>query len=122
MNRELINKAKVNYFITDLPEEIQRVIFEFAPPTIANGMKHTIDIYNKDYYIENAPGFNMYYDPNVYYIRDILPFVDYIYDSNSVAKYGLGTRVYNNNKQIYFTHGWLEWLMDKDNENRRIQA
>lgn len=113
MNKELINKAKVNYFITDLPEDIQRVIFEFAPTTIANVMKHTIDIYNKDYYIENAASFNLYYDPNVYYIRDILPFIDYIYDSNSISKYEFGTRVYNNNKKIYFTHGWLDWINNK---------
>jgi hypothetical protein len=116
MNRELINKAKVNYFITDLPEEIQRVIFEFAPTTTANVMKHTIDIYNKDYSINYSASFNRYNNTNLYYIRDMLSFLQYIYDSNSVSEYEFGTRVYNNNKQIYFTHGWLEWLMNKQNK------
>jgi hypothetical protein len=116
MNKELLNKAKVNYFINELPLDLQSVIFSFVSPTdTAKIIKKVIDVYKKDHASRLTKQFNLYY------AKDILSFVNYIYDSNSMPDdYDFGPLDYNNDKFIYFVHGWMDWLVDKPNRIKNM--
>lgn len=117
MNQSLVNKAKVNYFIDKLPADLQSVIFSFVPPTdTAKIIKKVVDAYEQDHKPELTERYKMYY------VKDILSFVDYIYDSNSCMGHGynFGPKSYNNGKFVYFVHGWMEWLVDKPNRIKNI--
>ena len=116
MNQELVNRAKVNYFIGELPLEIQSMIFRFVPPTdSAKVIKKVIDVYKYDH------ASRLTKQMNLYYVKDILSFVDYIYDSNSMPDdYDFGPESYNNGKFIYFVHGWMESLVNKQNRIKNV--
>ena len=97
MTTQLIKK-NINQYIHCLPLEIQSIIFYFIPTVgTAKVIKDVIDIYQKD------RKYTQRY--NLYYIKDRLSFVNYIYDSNySPDEYEYGPIIYNEGKILQINH------------------
>jgi hypothetical protein len=91
MTMQLVKK-NIDQYIKCLPLEIQSIIFYFIPTVgTAKVMKEVIDIYEID------RKYTKRY--NLYYIKDRLSFVNYIYDSNyNPDEYEYGPIIYNEGK------------------------
>lgn len=85
-------KKNIDQYIQCLPLEIQSIIFYFIPTVgTAKVMKEVIDIYEID------RKYTKRY--NLYFIKNSLSFVNYIYDSNySPDEYEYGPIIYNEGK------------------------
>ena len=91
-------KKNVNQYIQGLPLEIQSVIFYFIPTMgSAKIMRNIIDIYEID------RKYTQRY--NMYFIKNTLSFVNYIYDSNyNPDEYEFGPIKYNEGKLLKINH------------------
>ena len=108
MNKELLNKAKVNYFINELPLEIQGIIFSFAPQSdTAKIIKKVIDIYEKDHLVRYVSSVN-------FSVKSYLSFKNYVYhSSNFPTMYNFGPLIYNNGQNVVCKNAYI---CDRDND------
>jgi hypothetical protein len=97
MTSQLVKK-NINQYIHYLPLEIQSIIFYFIPTMgTAKIMRNIFDIYEIDR--KYTKRYNMYY------IKNTLSFINYIYDSNYVPdEYEYGPLFYNEGKILQINH------------------
>lgn len=97
MTNQLVKK-NINHYIQCLPLEIQSIIFYFIPTMgTAKVMRNIFDIYEID------RKYTQRY--NLYFIKNTLSFVNYIYDSNYAPdEYEYGPNAYNEGKLLKINH------------------
>jgi hypothetical protein len=110
MTTQLVKK-NINQYIHYLPLEIQSIIFYFIPTVgTAKVIKNVIDIYQKDR--KYTKRYNMYY------IKNTLSFLDYIYDSNyNPDEYEYGPLFYNEGKILKLNYIYNE---DEDEDEDEL--
>jgi hypothetical protein len=97
MTTQLVKK-NIDQYIQGLPLEVQNIIFYFIPTMgTAKIMRNIFNIYEIDR--KYTKRYNMYY------IKNTLSFVDYIYDSNyNPDDYEYGPIKYNEGKPLQLNH------------------
>jgi hypothetical protein len=97
MTSQLVKK-NIDQYIQGLSLELQSIIFYFIPPMgTAKVIKNVIDIYQKDR--KYTKRYNMYY------IKNTLSFINYVYDSNyNPDDYEYGPITYNEGKLLQLNY------------------